>query len=608
MTRPVRIPSLAAIVCIMHAVVAGSACASTETNEPTEGPRAPAPLAPPSPTTGPAARGEGVSLPDLAWEGIGEDGRPRSIALRDYREPTAASPHLLVIRVQGGAWCGTCLWHATHTRELISPRVRILDLVVGDRDNAPARAADLSEWRDRLDAPASVAIGADPTFSLRGLGPESGVMLPFFVLVDTRTLRAIDTASNPDPATLGTKVDAAIAAIDGTPPPAPRREPPVDAVFRRNERDMIRDMRLALGGAPPADPTNAVADSPAAAALGKALFFDASLSANGAVSCASCHDPTKQLTDGRPTALGVRAGKRKTPRIALAASARWQLWDGRADTLWAQALLPIEDPGEIGSTRVALVRRVATAYAAELAAAFPALPLPTAAELAELPSSGMPGDAAYDALPAPTRERVTRVAVAAAKSIAAYERTFRVVPNRLDAYAAGDLGALTTDEKQGLALFARVGCTQCHWGPRLTDDAFHVTRLRGAPGVIDRGRRDGLAGLASAELVSRGRWSDAPSLGRVVRSDASSLGEGSVGAFKTPPLRGVASIAAAPFGHGGAETSLVTVTEIYGSGGAPTDDPRATGVLEPWLMRFDVTAQWAIPTFLEVLTAEPIVP
>lgn len=607
MTGLPRISSFAAIVCIMHAVATGAACAPTEANEAPdakEGSRPPDTAAP-SPSTNTAPRGVGEPLPDLAWEGLGEDGRPRSIALRDYREPMAASPHLLVVRVQGGTWCGTCLWHAAHTRELSSPRVRVLDLVVGDRDNAPARPSDLAEWRARLDAPEGVAIGADPSFALRGLGPESGVMMPFFVLVDTRTLRAIDTASNPDPEALATKVDAAIATIDGVPPPAPRREPPVDAVFRRNEWDMIRDMRLALGGAPPADPTNAVADSAAAAALGKALFFDASLSANGAVSCASCHDPTKQLTDGRPTALGMGVGKRKTPRIALAASARWQLWDGRADTLWAQALLPIEDPAEIGSSRIALVRRVASAYPAELAAAFPSLALPTSAELAELPSSGMPGDPAYDALPAPVRERVTRVAVAAAKSIAAYERTFRVVPNRLDAYAAGDVGALTTDEKQGLALFARVGCTQCHWGPRLTDDAFHVTRLRGSAGAIDRGRRDGLVRLASAELAGGSRWSDAPSLGRAVRDDA---GAALVGAFKTPPLRGVASIAAAPFGHGGAETSLVTVTEVYGSGGAPADDPSAIGVLEPWLMRFDVTAQWAIPTFLEVLTAEPIVP
>jgi len=585
-----------------------SACAPFDSPEPSSTPR-PADTSSATPTTAPPAESEhGTPLGDLSWEGLGEDGAPRTIALRDYREATAPSPRLLVVRVQGGTWCGTCLWNAAHTRELSSPRVRVLDLVVGDRDNAPARAADLPEWRARLDVPDGVAIGADPTFSLRALGPEAGVMMPFFVLVDTRTLRAIDEVSNPDPASLATKIDAAIAAIDGVPAPPPRREPPIDAVFRRNEWDMIRDMRLANGGAPPADPTNAVADSPAAAALGKALFFDASLSPNGAVSCATCHDPTKQLTDGRPTALGNRAGTRKTPRIALAASSRWQLWDGRADTLWAQALLPIENRDEIASSRVALVRRVVSAHPSELAAAFPSLVLPTAEDLAALPAAGMPGDPAYDALPAPAKERVTRIAVAAAKSIAAYERTFRVVPNRLDAYAAGDASALTTDEKQGLALFARVGCTQCHWGPRLTDDAFHVTRLRGAEGVIDRGRRDGRMALAVSELASTGRWSDAPSHGRVFRSDQAALGDASIGAFKTPPLRGIAALAAAPFGHGGAETSLVTVTEVYGSGGAPTDDPRATGVLEPWVMRFDVTAQWAIRTFLEVLTAEPIVP
>lgn len=595
-----------AIACMMH--VMGVACAPSEPEVGQGGEPSPAGTAPPAPSPPALLPSGGVALPDLSWEGLDESGRPRTIALRDYRESGGSRAHLLVVRVQGGAWCGTCLWTAAHTSEVKQARVRVLDLVVGDRDNAPARSVDLPEWRARLDAPDGVAIAADPAFSLRFLGPEPGVILPFYVFVDTRTLHAIDSASNPDPAALATKIDAAMAAIDGVPAPPPRREPPVDAVFRRNEWDMIRAMRLEAGGAPPPDPTNAVADSPAAAALGKALFFDASLSPNGAVSCASCHDPTKQLTDGRATAQGVHAGTRKTPRIALAASARWQFWDGRADTLWAQALGPIENPDEIGSSRIALVRRMASAYSAELAAAFPTLSVASESELATLPMSGAPGDPAYDALPAVTKDRVTAIAVAAAKSIAAYERTFRVAPSRLDAYAGGDTTALTTDEKQGLALFARVGCTQCHWGPRLTDDAFHVTRLRGVDGVIDRGRNDGLARAHTAELSGASRWSDAPSTGRIIRTDAAALGDASRGAFKTPPLRGVAALAAAPFGHGGAEQSLVTITETYGLGGAPAGDPRATGTLEPWLPRFDVTAQWAIPKLLDVLTAEPIVP
>ena len=54
--------------------------------------------------------------------------------------------------------------------------------------------------------------------------------------------------------------------------------------------------------------------------------------------------------------------------------------------------------------------------------------------------------------------------------------------------------------------------------------------------------------------------------------------------------------------------ALVQVAEAYGERGLPDGDPRTTGVADPWLPRFDVTAQWSIGSLLPVLTAEPIVP
>ena len=71
---------------------------------------------------------------------------------------------------------------------------------------------------------------------------------------------------------------------------------------------------------------------------------------------------------------------------------------------------------------------------------------------------------------------VTRAFVNVGKAIAAYERTFRAKPNALDRYIGGDASALSVLEKEGLSIFAQAGCMQCHWGPRLTDDAFHDTR------------------------------------------------------------------------------------------------------------------------------------
>ena len=554
---------------------------------------------------------DGATLPDLAWQGLGEGGEPRTIALHDYFEPNASRSRVLVVRVNGGAWCGTCLWHAAHTGEVTNgpraSRLRWLDLVVGDADNAPARPADLPAWRGLVDAPAGLAFGVDPSFALRALGPDGGVLLPLYVFVDTRTMRVHGIVSNPDPAALASRIEAAVAELDGAPAEkpaaAPLAEPLVDGIFHRNEWDMIRD--VVTPAAPPPDPTNAVADSAAAAALGKALFFDAGLSAAGTVSCATCHDPAQQLSDGRPTAMGVAPGSRKTPRIALAAFSRWQFWDGRADGLWSQALGPIENAKEMGSSRVAVVRRLATEHRVALAAAFPALPLP---DLAALPESGKPGEPAYDLLPASDQDAVTRVFVAAGKALAAYERTFRVQPNALDVYAKGDAGALSAAEKQGLALFARVGCMQCHWGPRLTDDAFHVTRLAGgqADGGADPGRSDGLAQLRASEFLGSGRWSDAPANGRALPALDGPAPRALVGAFKTPSLRGIA--AAGPYGHGGTEATLVSVTESYGTGGLAASDPRASGDREPWLIRFDVLSQWAIPPFLATLAGEPVVP
>jgi len=78
-----------------------------------------------------------------------------------------------------------------------------------------------------------------------------------------------------------------------------------------------------------------------------------------------------------------------------------------------------------------------------------------------------------------------------------------------------------------------------------------------------------------------------------------------LGAFKTPSLRGVGDVA--PFGHGGGEVDLTAVTVLYGKGGLPDDDARAAGPAEPWLMRFGETVQWSLVPFLKTLTAEPIV-
>ena len=92
------------------------------------------------------------------------------------------------------------------------------------------------------------------------------------------------------------------------------------------------------------DPTNALADDARAARLGQFLFFDAGLSQNGRVSCASCHVPEQAFTDGKPLFEGLGRGERNTPTLWNVAYQRWFFWDGRADSLWSQALGPLTNP------------------------------------------------------------------------------------------------------------------------------------------------------------------------------------------------------------------------------------------------------------------------
>src|SRR5687767_1180349 len=136
----------------------------------------------------------------------------------------------------------------------------------------------------------------------------------------------------------------------------------------------LSSMSLRELGPSPADPTNRVADDPRAAALGRKLFFDPRLSANGRVSCATCHIPEREFQDGIPLAKGVAVTNRRTMPIAGMAHSPFLFWDGRKDSLWAQALGPLESPVEHGGTREQYAQVVAAHYRADYQAIFGAMP------------------------------------------------------------------------------------------------------------------------------------------------------------------------------------------------------------------------------------------
>lgn len=541
--------------------------------------------------SGPAKPAEEVRAPQAVF--VLEDGTSVDLSsmAADGRAATSGGADLLVLRVVAG-WCGTCRWSASHTSSLVAPeqreRTQFVDILVAGEDNGPPRARDAAAWTARSDGEARVVL--DTGFQLRELFPERSA-LPLLALVENGTSIVRATLSNPPPEAVQAAIDAALARLDGTPAAAPPAPTLVDGRFTRDEWGLISDMQLAPE--PAADPSNRYADDPRAAALGRALFFDTELSPSG-VSCGRCHLPELRFQDGRETpAQGVRRLERNTPSTLLAGYADTQLWDGRADSLWMQALAPIESPDEFGSSRLFAVQALFRKYRADYEAAFGDLP---PLDDARFPAAGGPGDPAWQALSSADREAVSRAFANLGKAIAAFERSQRLMPDALDAYAAGRLDALDDAQKDGLSAFLEAGCAQCHYGPLLADGAFH--NLRFPTGrhdrAPDRGRIDGIGLLAQNEFNRGGGFSDAPSV--YLEPEVSPR---SLGAFKTPSLRGVGYTL--PYGHGGSYWGLASVVEAVRTGGLPAESPYAAGELDPFLPEFDAALAPPIIAFLSAL-------
>ncbi len=496
-------------------------------------------------------------------------------------EPCAPRSKILLIR-QTAAFCGTCLWSQKHTAEVVpkelADRVELVDFVISDKNNVLVRTSeDLARMETELGGHAPL-VAADPAYTMQsvGLGDRR---LPFYVLVDSRTMLIRRFLPDPEPESLSSMLRREVAVLDGKTPPPLEDIAYQDGIFPRQHWDMLNDMTLP--GKPPPDPTNAVADLPAAATLGKELFFDTQLSPTGTVSCATCHAPERGFADGRPHGVGVAEGDRNTPSILYASHARFQFWDGRADTLWLQAVGPLENPLEFGSSRLFVAHRVFAFYKDRYEAIFPTSPLPPLGDTTRFPARGKPGDPAWDGMKPEDQAAVNQVFVRVAKLIEAFERTVAAKPNVLDRYIAGDRSALTPIEKQGMHIFFSAGCAQCHYGPRLTDDAFHNIRF-------PTGRRDGKPDLGAsvglpqllAHEFRKPAFADGPFQDVFLPKDAPEL----VGSFRTPPLRG--STATAPYGHGGGLATLDDLAKHYGLAGLEEKDPRAIGKSEAWVPNF----------------------
>ncbi len=306
---------------------------------------------------------------------------------------------------------------------------------------------------------------------------------------------------------------------------------------------------LWLGSLPPLppDPTNAVADDPRAADLGQQLFFDTRMSANGAVSCASCHQPERRFTDGLPKGQGVASSKRNTRSIVGVAYSPWLYWDGRKDSLWSQALAPLEDPNEHGSDRVKVVELVT-----------------------QNPEYREDYESLFGAFDPAEVDAIDAAFANVGKTIAAFERLLMPSPSRFDDYISALLdgneseqaAALTTDEILGLQLFiGEAGCTQCHNGPLLTNNEFHNTGVISFPGEVpDKGRVAGVREVLLDPFNCAGDFGDDAEV-VCTELEYARTGPELIGAFRTPSLRNLENTD--PYMHKGQFNTLAETLRHY---------------------------------------------
>jgi cytochrome c peroxidase len=287
--------------------------------------------------------------------------------------------------------------------------------------------------------------------------------------------------------------------------------------------------------------------------LGSKLFFDKGFSSNGEVACATCHQPEKSFTDGKPTGVGLAVGGMNTPTVINAYGGLWFFWNGRADSLEAQALGPVENPGEHGFSRGQVVKRIIERYKTPYEALFG--PIPPEAIQSEtltarpagnparishevaayaLATLGSPilqksilrdaqskslqpveilevmaaGSAekptAFDLLPDTRKTAINHMFRNFGRAIAAFERTvvttdapfdrfvdrFAATENPTEALGEG----FGEPELRGLRIFTgRGNCVLCHQGGLFTDQQFHNIGLPPLKSdSIDLGRAQGM--------------------------------------------------------------------------------------------------------------------
>ena len=292
--------------------------------------------------------------------------------------------------------------------------------------------------------------------------------------------------------------------------------------------------------------------SPQQIDLGRYLFFDPVLSADGSTSCASCHDPAQGFADGRAQAVGINGQTlpRSAPSLWNIGFFSTLLWDGSKSSLEEQMQGPLYSPFEMGSNPAQLLETLNSnhIYVAMFEQAF----------------------------------RTKRIALNHIyTAITAFESSLISLNSRYDLYAHGYHASLNTEEIAGLNVFRSfvARCAECHTPPLFSNQQLAVLGVADAPG----------------ELVDPGA--------KAITGDASQRG-----AFRVPSLRNI--VRTAPYMHRGQKATLEDAARFY-TGGRGHEVPEGESLMihwhiwEPRLTDREITL---LVTFMGALTDEAFMP
>ena len=328
---------------------------------------------------------------------------------------------------------------------------------------------------------------------------------------------------------------------------------------------------LACAGVPedigPLPPVPAPEDNPITpekVELGKRLFFDARLSADGSLACVSCHLPDQGWTTNTPLspAYPTNMERRNSQTLINVAYNKALIWDGRAAALEKQALGPIQNPLHMNQNLDLLIEKLKS---------FP----PYVEQFQQVFGTSVTPEAL-------------------GKALAAFERTLVTRNAPFDRYMTGNWQAMSEGALRGMELFkGKARCILCHNGPNFTDNQFHNLGVPAVPLLSDPLVQAAIRFDAKRMTVPEYQ-SVTEDLGRYLVTKE----EKDKGMFRTPTLRNV--MQREPYMHNGVFLSLEEVIDFYDAGGG------AVLGKSPLLQPLGLTAQGKrdLLAFLQALTGE----